>query len=142
MFDFFKKIPLLVFTTVCILSTAASCSKNPDKGVLSSSSAITNSSSSISAVSSSSNSSNSSSISPKIELPQVIQTAFQTYPAIQPEPAAQQVAEIIQDDKESGLLLDVQKVIDGDTVKVSQIGKLRLIGIDTPEDLEKARKLL
>lgn len=78
-------------------------------------------------------------VSSKIELPPAIQTVFQTLPTIQPEPVVQKVSEIIQDDKESGLLLDVQKVIDGDTVKVSQIGKLRLIGIDTPE-LKDPRK--
>ena len=69
----------------------------------------------------------------------VIQQVIQNYPTIQPEPIIQQVTQIIEDDKESGFLLDVQKVIDGDTIKVSEVGKLRLIGIDTPE-LKDPRK--
>ena len=75
---------------------------------------------------------------PKAIIP-AVQNIITTYPTIQQEPAQQEVTEIIQDTQDTGLLLDVKKVVDGDTVSVSQIGKLRLIGIDTPE-LKDPRK--
>jgi len=38
-----------------------------------------------------------------------------------------------QDAFKEGVLYDVLDVVDGDTIKVSDLGTLRLIGIDTPE---------
>ena len=90
----------------------------------------------ISSVISSSISSPSSSV---VTILPIIKEVIQSYPSIQPEPIIQQVTQIVEDDKESGFLLNVQKVIDGDTIKVSEVGKLRLIGIDTPE-LKDPRK--
>ncbi len=140
-------LPALFFGSVWTTALVSLNQPKPKSEILqsSSSTSLTNSiiNSLVIPVSSSSISiSSSSEISSVVqvpELPKVVQTAIQAFPAIQSEPAPQKVAEIVQDSQESGLLLDVQKIIDGDTVKVSQVGKLRLIGIDTPE-LKDPRK--
>ena len=57
----------------------------------------------------------------------------------------QQIENVSPENNISNEIYYVYKVIDGDTFYCYDINnneiKIRLIGIDTPEDLEKARKL-